>query len=263
MFSKKITQSDNFLDMPVTSRLLYYDLSMEADDDGFVDKPKMVMRITGASEDDLKLLIVKSFVIPFESGVVVIKHWRINNYLRTDRYHETIYKEEKSQLKLSESGTYELMDTTGIPNGNRDKIRLDKNSIDKNSVVVVEDNRLDKYINNTTTTNLFEFIENIFGRPLGGTEIEIIQNWEDNELTRYAIKQAELSRVFNVKYIQKILYSYKKDNIQTVAEAEEREKHFQESKTTGRSYKTLAERNKEHREQFAKEMESKNELSRS
>lgn len=96
---------------------------------------------------------------------------------------------------------------------------------------------IDNYTSTTTGNthakeNLFELVEKIFGRPLGGTEYEIINAWEDNELTRYAIKQTELARAFNVKYIQRILQSYKNENIKTVAEAEERERKFQESKTT-------------------------------
>ena len=98
MFSKKITDSDAFLDMPLSSQCLYFHLSMNADDDGFVNSPKSVMRKIGSKEDDLKLLIAKNFVIPFESGIVVIKHWRINNYLRADRYKETEYQEEKLSL---------------------------------------------------------------------------------------------------------------------------------------------------------------------
>ena len=97
MFNKQITRSDAFLDMPRSTRLLYYDLNLDADDDGFVDKYKSIMRLTGASEDDLKLLIAKSFIIPFETGVIVIKHWRMNNLIRSDRYKPTVYQEEKSQ----------------------------------------------------------------------------------------------------------------------------------------------------------------------
>lgn len=116
MFAKSVIDCDMFLDMPQSARLLYYDLSMRADDDGFIT-PKKVMRMTGASNDDLKILIAKKFVIPFESGVVVIKHWRINNYLRNDRYKETTFLDEKSQLNVDAKREYELSDNTGIPNG--------------------------------------------------------------------------------------------------------------------------------------------------
>lgn len=106
MFAKTIIDSDAFIDMPTTARLLYYDLSMRADDDGFVNSPKKICRMIGASDDDLKILIMKKFIIPFESGVVVIKHWKIHNYIRKDTYTETKYKEEKSSLVLDENNAY-------------------------------------------------------------------------------------------------------------------------------------------------------------
>lgn len=94
MFSKKIIDSDAFLDMPLTTQALYFHLSMRADDDGFVSNPKRIRTMVGASEDDLKLLIAKRFVLTFDSGVVVIKHWRIHNYINPDRYIPTTYVEE-------------------------------------------------------------------------------------------------------------------------------------------------------------------------
>ena len=106
MFAKTIIDSDAFLDMPVTARLLYYDLSMRADDDGFVNSPKKIMRMIGASPDDLSILGLRKFIIPFESGVVVIKHWKIHNYIRKDTYNETKYKEEKALLDLDENNAY-------------------------------------------------------------------------------------------------------------------------------------------------------------
>lgn len=115
MFSNKVIETDAFLEMPDSTQNLYFHLSMNADDDGFVAKPKSIMRMTGKKEDDMRLLITKSFIIPFESGVIVIKHWRINNYLRADRYKETIYQEEKQQLSLNAKGEYELGIPTGIP----------------------------------------------------------------------------------------------------------------------------------------------------
>ena len=115
MFAKTIIDSDAFIDMPVTSRLLYYDLAMRADDDGFVNSPKKIMRMIGASETDLSVLVQKKFIIPFENGIVVIKHWRIHNYIRNDRYKETKYLDEKAQLYVNDAGAYSVMDTIGIP----------------------------------------------------------------------------------------------------------------------------------------------------
>lgn len=114
MIAKTIIDSDAFLDMPQSTQLLYFHLAMRGDDDGFVNKPKTIMRITGASDDDIKLLIAKKFIIPFESGVVVIKHWKIHNYIQKDRYKETKYKDEKAMLELDNNKAYRLMDTRCI-----------------------------------------------------------------------------------------------------------------------------------------------------
>lgn len=114
MFAKTIIDSDAFLDMPTSSQLLYFHLSMRADDDGFVNNPKKIQRMVGCAEDDLKLLMVKKFIIQFESGVCVIKHWRIHNYIRGDRYNETNYKEEKALLMLDENKSY--TQGYGLPN---------------------------------------------------------------------------------------------------------------------------------------------------
>lgn len=111
MFSKTIIDSDLFLDMPQSTQLLYFHLSMRADDDGFINNPKSIMRNVKCNEDDLKLLVAKQFIIPFENGVVVIKHWRIHNYIKSDRYKPTSYQSEKSHLSL-ENNTYVLSGTT-------------------------------------------------------------------------------------------------------------------------------------------------------
>lgn len=142
MFSQQIVDSDAFLEMPLSAQALYFHLSMRADDDGFVNNPVKISRIINASSDDLKLLLAKNFIISFETGVIVIKHWRINNYLRADRYKETVYKDELSMLEVKENGAYTFV---GIPDDNQmatigirsidldlDKNRLDKNRIDKN-----------------------------------------------------------------------------------------------------------------------------------
>lgn len=133
MFSKTIIDSDAFLEMPQSSQLLYFHLSMRADDDGFINKPKSIMRIVGCKDDDMKLLITKKFIIPFESGIVVIKHWRIHNYIQKDRYNETTYKEEKASLTFDENKAYKLMDTDCIQNVSTmdTQVRLGKVSIGK------------------------------------------------------------------------------------------------------------------------------------
>ena len=120
MFAKTIIDSDMFLDMSLSTQALYFHLSMRADDDGFVNNPKKIQRMIGCGDDELKMLVAKKFIIPFESGICVIKHWRIHNYIRTDRYKETPYQEEKSQLILKDNNSYTLSNevtTVGIPSG--------------------------------------------------------------------------------------------------------------------------------------------------
>jgi hypothetical protein len=122
--------------MPLSAHALYFHLSMRADDDGFVNNPNKIRKIISASEDDMKILAAKNFILNFESGVIVIKHWRINNYLRKDRYTETVYIDEKSQLGIKENGAYTLL---GIPNGNHMSTtrspRIEKNREEEISIV--------------------------------------------------------------------------------------------------------------------------------
>lgn len=106
MFAKTIIDSDAFLDMPLSTQALYFHLSMRADDDGFINNPKKIQRMVGGGDDDLKLLIAKRFIIPFESGIVVIKHWKIHNYIQKDRYKPTVYKEERARLTQKDNGAY-------------------------------------------------------------------------------------------------------------------------------------------------------------
>lgn len=104
----KIVDSDAFLDMPLSSQCLYFHLNMRADDDGFIGNPKRIMKVIGASDDDLRLLVARRFVLVFDDGVMVIKHWRMHNTLSKGRYQETQYLDEKSMLKLKENGSYTL-----------------------------------------------------------------------------------------------------------------------------------------------------------
>lgn len=134
MFSKSIIDSDLFLDMPQSAQCLYFHLAMRADDDGFVNAPRKIQRMIGASEDDCRLLVAKQFLVPFDTGVVVIRHWRIHNYIQKDRYKETIYQQEKSTLFLDESGAYGVLDTdcVQIASETDNQVRLGKDSLGKN-----------------------------------------------------------------------------------------------------------------------------------
>lgn len=134
MFSKTIVDSDAFLDMPLSTQALYFHLSMRADDDGFLNNAKKIQKIIGASDDDLKILIMKRFVIAFDDGIIVVKHWRMNNYLRKDRYTPTVYQEEFKMLGIKDNGAYTLLDTVGIPDVNQCVTRLPQVSIGKDSI---------------------------------------------------------------------------------------------------------------------------------
>lgn len=136
MFSKTIIDSDIFLDMPTSTRLLYYDLAMRADDDGFINSPRKIARMTGASDDDLKILASKNYIIPFASGIVVIRHWRVHNYIRKDTYNETQYKLEKSTLELDNNKCYSVIsdDRPRAVDEPSTQVRLGKDRLDKDSI---------------------------------------------------------------------------------------------------------------------------------
>jgi hypothetical protein len=127
MFSPDIVSSEEFLSMPVSGRELYFQLGMNADDDGFI-QPKMIMRVAGATEDDLKILLAKRFLLPFESGVVVIKHWLIHNMIRADRYKPTRFQEEKKLLFIKENKAYTEQKQLGCQSVNQmaPQVRLGK-----------------------------------------------------------------------------------------------------------------------------------------
>ena len=139
MFNKDITGSDAFLDMPASTQALYFHLGMEADDDGFIGNPKKVMRVLGVNDDDLKILLSKKFLLIFESGVVVVKHHRMNN--NWDKYNckRTVYLEEFSKLNIKDNKAYTLDKLHGIPvqseNSLKTVFRIEENRIDKNTSV--------------------------------------------------------------------------------------------------------------------------------
>ena len=182
MFSMKIVDTDAFLDMPQSSQLLYYSLAMRADDDGFVSNPKKVMRMMGSNEDDYKVLVVKKFIIPFESGVCVIKHWLIHNLIRGDRYTETQWLKEKSQLIIDDkTKKYSLNKGQNdvIPLGNQvlpqvrlGKVRLGKVSIAETSSAEIPllikafeevDPKNKTYYGNTTQRKACSFLIGEYG----------------------------------------------------------------------------------------------------
>ena len=134
MFSLDIVDTDKFLEMPATTQLLYFQLGMHADDDGFVSSPKKIMKTISSSADDLRLLCVKNFIIPFDSGVVVIKDWKVSNEIKKDRYRPTIFQDEFSALSLN-GGSYELSpNCLQIGNISETQDSIGKDSIGKDSI---------------------------------------------------------------------------------------------------------------------------------
>lgn len=143
MFSMQIVDSDAFLDMPLSTQALYFHLSMRADDDGFIANARKIIRAVGCSQDDMKLLFAKNFVIAFEDGVCVIKHWRIHNYIRTDRKKTTAYVEHFDKLDTKKNGSYTLkkhdvsqVTTTCLPSDNQvsTQVKLSKVNISKGNI---------------------------------------------------------------------------------------------------------------------------------
>lgn len=236
MFSKKITETDNFLDMPLSSQALYFHLNMGADDEGFIDKAKTIQRTIGASSDDLRILIAKGFVIPFDSGVVVIRHWRIHNYIRSDRFQSTMHQEEKKKIdfdetKIANIKAFQDVIPDVIPNGYQmdtqvrigkdrlDKVRLDK--VNNHNYTEVDDVELSVpnkkkplsqilkesaiKINDRQSQMLLEYI------GLDNMTVDMIQ---------YAFELTEDAGANNFNYLNKILKSWKEKGFTSLEEAQ-------------------------------------------
>ncbi|MBR3163555.1 MAG: replisome organizer [Clostridia bacterium] len=188
MFNLDIIDTDLFLEMPQTSRLLYYELCMRADDDGFVSSPKKIQKMVGCSEDDFKVLISKQFIIPFDTGVVVIRHWKLHNYIQKDRYRETIYTDEKKQLNQEENGMY----TKCIQDGYKmeTQVRLGKDSIGKDSKESKEekpkkDNKI-HFAEFVSMTNAeYEKLVSTYGKDFADQCITVLDNYKGSSGKKY------------------------------------------------------------------------------
>lgn len=240
MFDLEVVDTDLFLEMPQSTQNLYFHLSMRADDDGFVSNPKKIIRTIGANDDDLKILLSKQFIIPFESGVVVIRHWKLNNYLRKDRYTETIYKEEKRMLNEDENGVYNLNTSFGIPNGNQ-MTTNGLHSIEKNSK---EENSIEK--NSSSSVNILydsniEKLQQVMIETIGTTNINNIKECVDYldrlpfELIEYALRKTARIERPSWQYAIPILEGYISKNIKTLEEAKADDLRHKEYKGKNRS----------------------------
>lgn len=190
MFSLSVVDTDSFLEMPLSSRLLYYELGMRADDDGFVDNWKKILSFTGLKDDDLKVLIAKKYILPFDSGVIVIRHWRMNNYLRNDRYKATQYKEELNELTTDDNLVYQ-MDTNGIHRLGKDRIGKDRLEIGNNAQTNFKKptlNEIEEYCkernNNVLPNKFYDFYESK-GWMIGKNKMKdwkaAVRTWESKE----------------------------------------------------------------------------------
>lgn len=206
MMAKSVIETDEFIDLPATSKVLYFYLMLNADDDGFVANPKSIMRQIGASNDDMKILAAKQYVFAFDSGVVVIKHWKIHNYIQKDRYKPTVYIDEKNQVKLNPKSRVYEMDTACIQSGYVGKDRIGKDRLGKSSSSTTTDDDLAEivkfYEDNISTVSSFL--------------VERLASLKDDYSAKWVMqsmkKAIECGRSkSNIRYIEGILKGWKND----------------------------------------------------
>ena len=242
MFSRKITDTDKFIEMPATTQNLYFHLNMNADDEGFVDRVSIIQRMIGASGDDLKLLIAKGFVIPFESGVVVIRHWRIHNYIQADRFQPTIHQNEKSQIEYDETKTANIKRLgeciqnvykadTQVRLG-KDRLELDKDRLDHH----LDQNDDDKNL-------VFKKLKEAFGEmSVNGTmveEVERLLQQYGKELVVLALDKTILNAGKSLRYTMSILQRWDGQGLRTAEQirvADEEYERKKSNKTQGDPY---------------------------
>ncbi len=235
MIAKTIIDSDLFLDMPMSTQCLYFHLNMRADDDGFINNPKKIQRMIGCNDDDIKLLIAKNFIIPFESGVVVIKHWKIHNYIRMDRYKETLYKEEKSQLVTDKSKEYILGRPDDIPlvDQRLTQDRLGKDRLGKDNIPI-EEECVNEYV-----SEKLSFMSKLYQKNIGmangivGEWLIDISNQIDVDLFKKALEICTEKGKLNFGYLKGIIKNWLDINITSLEQLQAYE--IQNNKTSNNS----------------------------
>lgn len=223
MFAKTIIDSDAFLEMPLSTQALYFHLSMRADDDGFVNNPVKIQRMIRATEEDLTELITKRFILPFESGIVVIKHWRIHNYIRNDRYKPTIYQKEMDMLEIKENRAYTEKINVGIPNGYQmdTQYSIDKSRLDKSRVVVKEAATAPEADENLSeAVKAYESNIGTISEKAANDIAEWLEKGADISLIVFAIEQAAEYNARNWKYADTIINNHFKAGRKTRKAAE-------------------------------------------
>lgn len=226
MFSLDIVDTDKFLEMPSTTQSLYFHLGMRADDEGFISSPKKISSMTNCSNDDLRLLVAKGYLIPFNDGVVVITDWKVNNWIRPDRKQETRFKNELSMLTL-ENDVYRLS-TKCQPNVNQmptqchTEDRLGKDSLDKvsSSTPAAKKNYIDFFENNFHMISSHEFqILNSF-----------INDGMNEDVIKLALERAVENNVRTISYVKAILQKWLENNIKTVEGVKAEQLEFERNK---------------------------------
>lgn len=226
MFSIDVTETDTFLEMPLTAQALYFHLAMRGDDDGFVSNPRSIMRVTGCSENDLKTLAESGYIITFRSGVIVISDWKVNNYLRGDRYKPTTFQNELSMLTETANKRYVLesdsqRSTVGIPNSNQMETQY---SIEKNRVVV---DTATTATSSRTDSDLAEIVQH-FQEVIGvfpRSALNKLQCWREvypAEIIHAAIDETAESNVRRWRYVDGVLKGWQADGVRTLGDVEAR-----------------------------------------
>ena len=226
MFSIDVTETDTFLEMSLTAQALYFHLAMRGDDDGFVSNPRSIMRVTGCSENDLKTLVESGYIITFRSGVIVISDWKVNNYLRGDRYKPTTFQNELSMLTETANKRYVLgsdnqRSTVGIPNGNQMETQY---SIGENRAVVdtattAADSRTDSDL-----AKIVQYFQEVIG-TFPRSALDKLQRWREVypvEIIRAAIDEAAENNVRKWRYVDGVLKGWQADGVRTLGDVEAR-----------------------------------------
>lgn len=224
MFSVDVVETDAFLELPSKSQLLYFHLGMRADDDGFVSSPRTIMRTTGCTARDLKRLEAAGYVISFDSGVLVVTDWKINNTLKNDRHHKTVFQSEFALLNESTSKRYILFNSGTIsePKWNQNGNQLEPQySIEKDRVVV------DTTAAPRTDSDLAEIVQH-FEQVIGifpRSALDKLQHWREvfpAEIIRAAIDEAAENNVRKWRYVDGILKGWQSDGVRTLGDVEAR-----------------------------------------
>ena len=267
MISLDVIDTDLFIDMPVTSRLLYYELCIRADDDGFVGSPKKIQSIVKCSDDDFKVLITKNFIIPFENGVIVIRDWKVHNYIPKDRYKPTIYQKEMKLLDIDCNGSYSI-DSGGCiqPVYKMDtqdrlgKDRLGKDRLGKSNQLANADefDKSQEYlddINKDISKVILTYEQNIgLLSSFILEEIEEYQKKIPDEMIIEAIKRAVEAGKRNWKYTKGIINNWISQGIRTLAEVMQNDEAFKKAKEAKQS-KIIIETPEQEKERLLKEQE--------